>query len=1268
MRYRFLSLLTVGAACLLSANSSANDIEPTKEFYTATRAGGPVTLDGVLNEWGGVPVLSDPKFSICAGQEGAGRAAEGCGPSGIYVLFERYQGGDWTGPDDHTSAVQVVWDAENVYIGVVVTDEYHENAAASAWNGDSIQLGVTSAARAAAENSSFPLYNFALSGVEGATLDVINQTERGPGGQEVVISRDAARKKTIYEIKLPKAALNLTTLEAGTKFGLGMSINDGDELTPGQKGWGGLGAHAIVYGKDAPQTALITLGAQGPGTDVIFLSAVAGSKDGFSFRATDKGTSIIDPTTAKLTIDGTVVTLTQTAKVDGSIDFRFTPATPYAPDSTHTYSIEIKDTSGATVTDSGSFTVPFYWAAGTFFIEAEDMDFQNGQHMTESDTMPYAGGLYADLVPVLGVDYQDNGTTDVNSNNYRTIEEPNIGMTSNPDTDRGSFTVDPNYKVGWNDAGDWYNYTRNIPSGTYLVYGRFAAGADALPMMRAELSEVTAGRGTAEQTLSSLGKFEAPKTGGWDTFTTVPLKNAVGDPVKVRLSGLRTLRLSQLPDSNWDVNYLALVPTTGAIEASIAAASPANNARVPIDTPINLTLADPDATVPLSSIKLFINGTEATSQATITDTAAGATVVYTPTAFYPVGSTQNVRLEFGGKTFEFQFVATQVNDPLYTESNLFIEAEDFNTAGGDYIPSKGGVPFNARARYNGLGATLDGDYHTADQVDADNYRRGEGPGVNVPMSFVGGAGDGPRTGFNTAIDYKVGWNDADEWYNYTRTFPTPAQDYYVYARLSSGGGPEGATLSRVTGATTTEQTVTELGQFQAPATGNYDIFHFVVLRDASGNPVKVNLGGETTLRFTVQPEKALDFQYLMFAPANQPTILSFSPDTPTRMVVPSLDFSLANVTQSGIRLVVDGTDVTSSTTFTTTAAGLDLKYAPTGGFAGGTHTYSLTLSPTKTVTGSFTSRIGGTGNVFVIEAEDFDYSDGTTSGLANPQKGVAGMDVDVMPYFGGAYDQLPATKGIDFNNNDDVVGQGGDLYRTEADPDPETPNDPDGLNEVAIGSAVNVGGGNGSGGTIPINSSDRISWRVTSNHKIGWTGGGNEWNNYTRTFPAVNATTGVTGKWKVWAALSHGETLANQLTGSLDRVTAGVGTTSQTVERLGSFSAPGSGGWSNSNLVPMKTDTGADAIVDLTGKQTVRFNTVSGDFDFLLFVPHVAATEQPRITSVTRSGNQVTISWTGGGTLWTSPTVTGGTWTSTGDSDGTYTTTASAATAFFQVR
>src|SRR6185295_18537854 len=147
---------------------------------------------------------------------------KGSGPlgTGTYVLFEEYQGGTWTGPDDQTSAVQIAYDADNIYLGIVVTDDYHENSANSAWNGDSVQLMIASADR----TQQIALYNYALGGVEGALLDTIVMHEAGPGGTEAVVTRNATTKRTTYEIKLPKASLGLTERGGGTKFGLGMAI------------------------------------------------------------------------------------------------------------------------------------------------------------------------------------------------------------------------------------------------------------------------------------------------------------------------------------------------------------------------------------------------------------------------------------------------------------------------------------------------------------------------------------------------------------------------------------------------------------------------------------------------------------------------------------------------------------------------------------------------------------------------------------------------------------------------------------------------------------------------------------------------------------------------------------------------------------------------------------------------------------------------------------------------------------------------------------
>src|SRR3989442_560911 len=323
MRKQVLSSLSALAFCLAPLTSLAiNDIEPGKEFYTVVYAPNPIVLDGDLSEWSGVPVIADPKSAI--------PKFSGTNANPNYVLFEEFNGGTWSGPDDQTSAVQIVYDADNVYLGVVVTDDYHEDVSGNAWDGDSIQLFIADAAR----TNQVALYNYALGGYENASGTLVTNDptgvpygllidhQAGPGGDaacncptEAVIKRDFAKKKTTYEIKLPKGALGLTTLKGGPQFGLGMAINDGDGALvdgvqygqagqQGQKGWGGLGAHSIVFGKTPSETALVTLGTTVSGGDLLFLSSIRQTFDSFTFRATDKGASIVNPSSARLIIDG----------------------------------------------------------------------------------------------------------------------------------------------------------------------------------------------------------------------------------------------------------------------------------------------------------------------------------------------------------------------------------------------------------------------------------------------------------------------------------------------------------------------------------------------------------------------------------------------------------------------------------------------------------------------------------------------------------------------------------------------------------------------------------------------------------------------------------------------------------------------------------------------------------------------------------------------------------------------------------------------------
>ena len=249
-------LVTISIALLIQCGVRANDTPPELEFQNVVPTRVPIELDGDITdaEWGHAVAIQNPGFYI----------PKGAGDSGDLVVFEEYSGGIWEGEDDHSTSTKFLYDSENLYVSHLVVDDFHENAAYSFFNGDSSQIMIASEDR----EVQVALYNFALGGVQDdrdfvaacgpdADLCIVSE-EAGPGGIDAAIVRSDGF--TSYEIMLSAASLGLDEpLEPGMVLGFGVAINDGDEFEQGQKGWGGLGAHSIVFGKTAQETVELTL-------------------------------------------------------------------------------------------------------------------------------------------------------------------------------------------------------------------------------------------------------------------------------------------------------------------------------------------------------------------------------------------------------------------------------------------------------------------------------------------------------------------------------------------------------------------------------------------------------------------------------------------------------------------------------------------------------------------------------------------------------------------------------------------------------------------------------------------------------------------------------------------------------------------------------------------------------------------------------------------------------------------------------------------------
>merc|ERR1719230_1638674 len=179
-------------------------------------------------------------------------------------------------------AFALAFDAANLYMGINAVDDTHQNPG-SGWNGDTLQIAFTNAARDAPSGDMI-LYNYGLN-EDGVTHTLHHQRHPCPDTQdctEAAMMRFVDTSTTVYEIKIPVRGLGVDTLTNGMAMGFGMCLNDGDLETgqDGQKGWTGWGPDSIVYGKNSPACGLITIrGESVPGATLATFTPVQYTQD-----------------------------------------------------------------------------------------------------------------------------------------------------------------------------------------------------------------------------------------------------------------------------------------------------------------------------------------------------------------------------------------------------------------------------------------------------------------------------------------------------------------------------------------------------------------------------------------------------------------------------------------------------------------------------------------------------------------------------------------------------------------------------------------------------------------------------------------------------------------------------------------------------------------------------------------------------------------------------------------------------------------------------
>lgn len=294
-------------------------------------------------------------------------------------------------------------------------------------------------------------------------------------------------------------------------------------------------------------------------------------------------------------------------------------------------------------------------------------------------------------------------------------------------------------------------------------------------------------------------------------------------------------------------------------------------------------------------------------------------------------------------------------------TSFFVEAEDFNFSGGQFIdnPVHDGS-IGANSYMNQVGISNIDEYNPTEGGAGHAYRAWDsGTGVGETAGTEA-CGDTKRDAYVGYTDYDLGWLDNGEWENYTRTFP--AGKYRVYARLGTGnGGPFTEKLEMVLGDTTTaNQTTASVGTLNFTGTGGWGVYQTFPLSDAYGNEVVLPISGKTTFRFT-QANGGCNANFFMFVPVTDAgtlrpflTAVTPVPDatavTPSPLITANISSRDTTLNVASVKLYLNGTDVTGATTITTTGIGASLSYMQVAALVpGSTNTASIVYSDSASV-------------------------------------------------------------------------------------------------------------------------------------------------------------------------------------------------------------------------------------------------------------------------------------------------------------------------------
>jgi hypothetical protein len=323
---------------------------------------------------------------------------------------------------------------------------------------------------------------------------------------------------------------------------------------------------------------------------------------GISFQARTFTAGQINAAATKLFLNGTDASgsLAPLPANASTVNFS-TAAGTLKPNALYSAQIILEDTTGTLKSTNqfwfDTFTDAFLKTAPVLTVEAEDYNYDSGKYLTGvipvsgiavDSTQIGGGGVgYYSLIGTPDIDFaKPGGYYSPLLAEYRADDRVQItqGSVLLPGRREGADIADmvtmaeevyrihdtrrsqyaavnlPEYQVRLTSPGDWMNYTRDFPAGSYNVYLRCGSyGAT-----QVHLEEVTSNPTLGNQTTTRLGTFEISNHVMRLNYLYEPLMSG-GSPAVVTLSGTKTLRLAIGGEESRDarlisLDYLVLIP------------------------------------------------------------------------------------------------------------------------------------------------------------------------------------------------------------------------------------------------------------------------------------------------------------------------------------------------------------------------------------------------------------------------------------------------------------------------------------------------------------------------------------------------------------------------------------------------------------------------------------------------------------------------------------------------------------------------------------